>query len=75
VGSTANAAVSELEQIRAILREYFTLEATYKPIDEGWKHLRLRGIAREAWLKKARNRLAELREQIIAFANADRVAP
>ena len=63
--------MTELEQIRSVLREYFALEAEYKPIAEGWSHLQLRGAARKAWLKKTAARLGDLRAQISAFANAE----
>jgi len=65
--------VTELEQIRSVLREYFALEAEYQPIADGWSNLRLRGAARKAWLKKTRTRLSELRAQISAFANAKEI--
>ena len=60
--------VTELEQIRSVLREYLALEAEYKPIAEGWSHLRLRGAARKAWLKKTSARITDLRRQLSAFA-------
>jgi hypothetical protein len=67
-------AVTELEQIRSVLREYLALETEYKPIAEGWSHLQLRGAARRAWLKKARERLGELRKQLSMFADAEEIA-
>ena len=65
--------MTELEQIRSVLREYLALEAEYKPIADGWYHLQLRGAARTAWLKKTRTRLGELRAQLSAFANAKEI--
>jgi hypothetical protein len=63
--------MTELDQIRSALREYFALKAEYDPIAEGWSHLRLRGAAREAWLKKTVTRLNELHAQLVAFANKE----
>ena len=60
--------MTELEQLRAVVREYLALEGEYKPIAEGWAHLGLRGAARQAWLKKTRERLGALRAQLATFA-------
>ena len=65
--------MTELEQIRSTLREYFALESEYTPVAAGWSNLQLRGAARKAWLKKTRTRLGELRARLAVFASAKEI--
>jgi DnaJ-class molecular chaperone len=62
--------VTELEQIRSVLREYLALEAECRPSPEVWRQLRLRKAARATSLQKSHARLEELRARLAAFANA-----
>lgn len=65
--------MNALEEIRLVLREYLALESEYRPVAEGWSNLRLRGAARRAWLKKAKDRLHELRGKLVKFASTENV--